>query len=113
MPKYTFAVLSNAVEGKDAEFNEWYTNRHVPDVLDVPGFVAAQRFRLTDVQRGNPPFAHRYLALYEIETNDLRKTMDALAERSGTPAMVMSEAFAPGHMALLFEPITPKVEKPR
>lgn len=113
MPKYTFLVLSNAVDGKDAEFNEWYTNRHIPDVLDVPGFVAGQRFRLTDAQRGKPPYAHRYLALYEIETNDLQKTLDALAARSGTEAMVMSEAFAPDYVPLLFEPITPKVEKPR
>ncbi len=27
MPKYTFVVLANAVQSKDAEFNECYTSR--------------------------------------------------------------------------------------
>ena len=44
MAKYTFVVLTNAVEGKDDAFDEWYTNTHLGDVLAVPGFVSAQRF---------------------------------------------------------------------
>ena len=42
MAKYTFVVLTNAVEGKDDAFDEWYTNTHLGDVLAVPGFVSAQ-----------------------------------------------------------------------
>ena len=37
MAKYTFVVLTNAVDGKDDTFNEWYTNTHLGDVLAVPG----------------------------------------------------------------------------
>ena len=51
MAKHVFVVFTNPVEGKDATYNDWYDNRHLPDVLDVPGFVSAQRFRLSDTQR--------------------------------------------------------------
>ena len=82
---------------------------HLGDVLAVPGFVSAQRFRLTDVQRTKPPHPFRYLALYEIETNDLQKTLDELGKRSGTPAMVLTDTMAPGTQAHIYEAITPVV----
>ena len=44
MAKYTFVVLTNPTSGKEAEYNKWYNDQHIPDVLNVPGFVAAQRF---------------------------------------------------------------------
>jgi hypothetical protein len=46
MAKHVFVVFTNPVEGKEATYNDWCDNRHLPDVLDVPGFVSAQRFRL-------------------------------------------------------------------
>jgi hypothetical protein len=55
MAKYTFVVMTNPTAGKEAEFNEWYNTHHIPDVLDVlkvPGFVCAQRFRIADAQMG-------------------------------------------------------------
>src|SRR3954454_17671835 len=90
--------------------NDWYTNVHLGDVLKVPGIVAAQRFKLSDVQRGEPPFPWHYLALYEIDTNDLNHTLAVLKERSGTSAMVISDALAPERLAWFFQPITPRVE---
>jgi len=109
MAKYTFVVLTNAVEGKDDAFDEWYTNTHLGDVLAVPGFVSAQRFKLADTQRARPPHPFRYLALYEIETNDLQKTLDELGKRSGTQAMVLTDTMAPGTQAHIYEAITPVV----
>jgi hypothetical protein len=75
-------------------YNEWYTDVHLKDVLKVPGIVAAQRFKLSDVQRDAPPFPWQYLALYEIETDDLNRTLAELRERAGTSAMVISNAVA-------------------
>jgi hypothetical protein len=107
MSKYTFVVLTNATAGKDEEFNEWYNKRHLPDVLAIPGFTAAQRFRLSDTQpKGRGVSAWRYLALYEIETDDLKGTLDALAARAGTSAMVMSDALDMKSIgAYIFSPI--------
>jgi hypothetical protein len=110
MAKHVFVVLTNPVAGKEDSYNDWYTNVHLGDVLQVPGIIAAQRFKLSDVQRGEPPFPWRYLALYDVDTDDLNHTLAVLKERSGTSAMVISDALAPERLAWFFEPITPRVE---
>jgi hypothetical protein len=68
---YKFVVLTNAVEGREDEYNDWYTNRHLPDVLAIPGIVEAVRFELAGTQRIAPPWPYRYLAIYDIETDDI------------------------------------------
>jgi len=60
-------ALTNAVEGKEKEFNEWYDSTHAKDLLKVPGIVAAQRFELGPVGEGLPPPQYRYLTIYETE----------------------------------------------
>lgn len=66
--RHVFVVLTNAVEGQDDVFNKWYDEQHLPDVLAVPGFVAAQRYELGSTQMADPALAtHKYLALYEVE----------------------------------------------
>jgi hypothetical protein len=50
-----------------AEFNEWY-DAHMNEILEVPTFVAAQRFRIDDAVcsiDGDIPFS--YAAVYEVE----------------------------------------------
>ena len=44
-----FVVLTNPIEGADEAFNEWYDAQHVPEVLDVPGVVAAQRYNISEL----------------------------------------------------------------
>jgi len=112
MARHVFVVFTNPVDGKDAAYNDWYDNRHLPDVLDVPGFVSAQRFKLSDTQRAAGPFPWQYLALYQIDTDDLKGTLSALAARAGTSAMVMSDALAEQRLAWVFDPVTPVVTKP-
>ncbi|MGH7246992.1 MAG: hypothetical protein ACREH9_02715, partial [Pseudomonadota bacterium] len=91
MAKYTFIVLTNPTAGKEAEYNQWYNQTHVPDVLNVPGMVCAQRFKLANAQMGrNNPY--NYLAIYEIETDDLEAVLKEMKARGGTADMVMSDA---------------------
>ena len=82
MTSYSFLVLSNAVDGRDDEYNDWYTNRHLPDVAATPGFVSATRFRLADAQRSAPPYGYHYMAIYTPNPVDLTsvKDMRAIAE---------------------------------
>ena len=109
MAKYSFVVLTNPTQGKEAEYNDWYNNVHIPDVLNVKGMVAAQRFRLADQQMGGQP-QHRYLALYEIETDNLQETLDDLKSRSGTADMVMTDAIdLKAALASIFTPVAEKV----
>ena len=55
-------VMSDAVEGRDDEYNDWYDRVHLADVLALPGFVAARRYVAEPSVHGELP-AQRYLAV--------------------------------------------------
>lgn len=103
--RYLLIVLTNPVEEREDEFNEWYSGRHLNDVLDLPGVAAAQRYRLTALQRAMTSSPYRYLAIYEVETDDLAATVSALRDRAGTDAMPISDAMAQDRYAYFFEPM--------
>ena len=65
--EHVFLVLTNPTEGLEDEYNDWYTNFHLDEVVAVPGFVSARRYRLSDDQLGGfGSSKHTYLAIYEI-----------------------------------------------
>jgi hypothetical protein len=45
----------------EAEFNDWYTNEHVAERVDLPGFKSAFRFVAADA-------SPKYFAYYETES---------------------------------------------
>ena len=49
------------------EFNRWYEEEHIPNLLSVPGVVWAKR----GVNTGKGP---KYIAVYEHENSDVRDT---------------------------------------
>ena len=71
MAKYKLIVLINAIEGREDEFNDWFTNQHMHDGLKVPGMKTAQRFELTDDQWPEASRQWRYMTLYDVETDDI------------------------------------------
>ncbi|MGD9890170.1 MAG: hypothetical protein AB7R89_02725 [Dehalococcoidia bacterium] len=84
MAKALYLVYTNCEAGREAEFNEWYDNTHLKDLLSVDGIVAAQRFQLTGpgpetVTRSGEPAVAQYLAIYELDTEDT----DAVLARIG------------------------------
>ncbi|RWA66240.1 DUF4286 family protein [Mesorhizobium sp.] len=105
MSRHIFAVLTNPVEGREAEFNAWYSDRHLHDILKLPGLVSAQRFRLSPEQIAATPY--RYLVIYEIETKDLAETIRELKAKDGTDEIPTTTALASGVLASFFEPIGP------
>lgn len=108
MARYEIMVLSNPVAGREAEFNAWYTNTHILDLLKCPGVITAQRFKAVEAQ--SPNAAQRYLARYEVETDDLAATMALVQGRLGGPHMPMSEAFdMASAVFLVVEPVTEKI----
>ena len=51
---------------REQEFNEWYDNVHLPDVLSIPGIMRATRYENSNATEGQGKF----LAMYEIETDN-------------------------------------------
>lgn len=77
MAKWVYVVSTNCkVAGKEADFNKWYDTVHIPDVLATPGFVSAQRYEVKDPAPGKA----RFVAMYNIETDDIGKTLATLGE---------------------------------
>jgi hypothetical protein len=103
VPTSVFVVHTNPVAGREEEFNAWYTERHLKDVLAIPGFVRARRYRLSDAQFAPLP-GFRYLAIYEIE-GDPAEAMRAL-RRALKAGLEVSEAMANEVYATVYEPIT-------
>lgn len=111
MGKYRLIVMSEPVEGREAEYNSWYNNEHLQDVVAVPGFGSAQRFKLEQPWGGE--FKHRYMAIYEFESDDYAAVMQELMSRAGTNAMLLSEALDVPNLACgVFEECSPFVRAP-
>jgi hypothetical protein len=68
--RYAFLVYANPVPGMEAEFNDWYTTTHIGDLVQLPGWVGAQRFRIVSNVTPRPTtegYRHGYLIIWEIE----------------------------------------------
>jgi hypothetical protein len=67
-------------------YNEWYSNKHIHDLVTIPGVIAATRYKIAqDIETlpgvVGPP--QGYLAIYEIEGDteaDLEKFAGVLRE---------------------------------
>lgn len=77
-PTHFFMVFANALPGGEDEFNRWYDEQHLSDLLKLPGFKAAQRFVLSEHQHVAGPHPQKYAVIYEIEGHDLKASLDAL-----------------------------------
>jgi len=110
MSQYMLVVGTDAVEGKDAEYNDWHTNQHLPDTLAVPGFVSGQRFKLRSVVMGE--IRHRYLTIYTMETDDPEQVFALTMEMAGSDAMPVSDALDLENTSIgVFEPISDKMSR--
>ena len=71
-------------EDRVDEYNKWYDEVHIPEIVALDGFVAARRF----APSGDGP----YVALYEIDSDDVQKAMTTLAEAAGSGKIQMTDA---------------------
>jgi hypothetical protein len=101
----TYLVFSNPVEGKEEEFNKWYDNVHLPEVLATPGMRSAQRYALreTEITHNSalPKPTHRYLLVYELE-GDPNTVMAKVQEAALSGKMHMSDALDVGGVVMSF-----------
>jgi hypothetical protein len=93
MAAHVMVVYTNPVAGKEDEYNEWYNNVHLGEVLQTPGMIAARRFRLVDGPGLGDEPQHSYLAIYEIESDSVRATIKQMLRMP----MNMSDAIDTDH----------------
>lgn len=105
MANNIFVVFTNPVEGDEDAYNDWYTNTHLPDVLKIPGVKSAARYKLADIQMVDQDCKFRYLAIYDLDTDDLTSVRDEIVARIGTDRMQASAAMSTTRDRFFFLPI--------
>jgi hypothetical protein len=92
MAKSMFIAWASPVDdASDAEFNAWYEGTHVPQVrAAIPAITSVHRYRVADVPGVGGAATHRYLAVYEMDTDDVAGAMAALGAASAEGRMDMT-----------------------
>lgn len=107
-------VLTNAVEGRDADFNDWYSNIHARDTMRMRGALAQQRFSFSDdqVQDFDGEFPAKYLALYDVY--DARWFTQEHIDRARTPYMIIEDSLDMSRLDdFFYYPLAYRDKKPR
>jgi hypothetical protein len=74
--RYVYLVMADPLPGREADFNDGYQNMHMGDLVQLPGWTGAQRFRLVpDVTPRNiqPLYRRGNLIIWDQEGADLGK----------------------------------------
>jgi antibiotic biosynthesis monooxygenase (ABM) superfamily enzyme len=61
-----FVVRASIAKEKEAAFNKWYNEEHVPQVLQYNGAVSARRYKQILGED-----KHQYMALYEFASEEV------------------------------------------
>jgi len=80
-------AFTDAMPGKEDEFNEWYDTVHLQETADVEGWVEGERFQLDETQLegwGRP--THKYLAIYRLK-GDPATAIEKLKETQASGVM--------------------------
>jgi hypothetical protein len=90
-PIVSYLVLTNPVDGQEDSFNSWYQEQHLPDLMNLQGFVGARRYKLATSAK-LPPLPWRYLAVYEADGSQLDTAIAEMGKAAGTDRMPISPA---------------------
>jgi hypothetical protein len=104
MQRVQMHVFTNAKDGKDDEFNRWYDEIHLSEVIQMTDAVAAARYRLSDHQAADAG-GFRYLAIYEFEV-DAKQAFDSLM--AGSQKMDLGDSLGDSKI-VFYDTITERV----
>jgi hypothetical protein len=116
--RYLHLVFANPIPGKEAEFNDFYSNSHMGDLVQLPGWTGAQRFRIvTSVQP--PPstagYGHGYLIVWELESTEANGVLSMMsaAIAGGKSRRIPGFNYNPGAGARgTYETMGPRITRP-
>jgi len=103
MARFSFVVYSNPAEGREQEYNDWYSNQHLRDLLAIPGVISARRFKLSGTQIRNAAQTYQYLAIYDIEADDVSSFIEEMKLRTANGDIARSTAMSGDVLPLFWE----------
>jgi len=85
--RWILHISSRALPAREAEYDRWYGETHVGEVLALPGFLSCKRYRQFGVD-GQPDGV--FVAQYEVETDDPPALLQALF--AAAPTMRLTDS---------------------
>jgi hypothetical protein len=82
--KHRLVIFTESKPGQEDEFNHWYNEIHVKDLLRIDGIESVQRFQISEMDPAQPA-THRWLGIYEL-SRDPQEVVDALLATRDTRA---------------------------
>jgi len=105
MSRYQLHLHTRALAGQEEAYHRWYDEVHIAEVLGLDGFLTGERFQPVPLAP-DAPAPETYLAIYEIETDDV----GALLQQLNTGKMDISHALDTANVRMeLYRTITPKI----
>ncbi|HZJ27665.1 MAG TPA: hypothetical protein VFF40_11755 [Acidimicrobiia bacterium] len=106
MPRGVLVVYTAPAEGGEVEFNRWYDELHVPQLVALPGFKSGTRYKVSEqqVRPGDPPGP--YLALYEVEGDDLHDVVGGIGRGFADGSITRTDSSSPSSSLTLFEQVS-------
>jgi hypothetical protein len=102
-------VETSPVEGREADWNSWYDEVHIPEILErVAGFQAATRYRRPEGESVDPE-GGAYCTVYEIETDDPSAAVADLIGAVQSGKLTMSDTSSGRAKMTLWVERTPRV----
>lgn len=90
MAKYNLLIFTNAKPGQDAEFNLWYDEKHLPELVTLDAVAGGKRYDVFP-GLGGQPAKFKYLAVYELEGDDPQAAASQILEAAQTGKLSPSD----------------------
>ena len=111
MPRYQMVVMSDPVEGCEKDYNQWYQDVHLPQLVALEGIRSARRLRR--VRTLGERETYSYMVIYDIETEDIDAVLDNLISVAMAGEITMSDAIDRENAhAAIYEELGPVVAEP-
>ena len=83
-------VMMDVDEGHEAEFDRWYNEEHLPERMEIPGYISARRFKLEEGDKGEGVL--QYLCIWELQdASPLTSAMFKMQKER--PSWIRAEAY--------------------
>jgi len=115
--RYAYLVMSDPLPGREFDFNDGYQNMHMGDLVQLPGWTGAQRFRLVPVMPRNvrPLYRRGNLIIWDQEGDDLGKIQaeSRAAIAGGKSRLIPGFDYSPdGPVSTTYQVIGARVTRP-
>src|SRR5258705_12613020 len=115
--RYAYLVMADPLPGKEWDFNDGYQNMHMGDLVQLPGWTGAQRFRLVPVmpRTTQPLYRRGNLIIWDQEGDDLGRLQSEsrAAIAGGKSRLIPGFDYSPdGPVSTTYQVMGPRTIRP-